>query len=70
MANEFVTRSLDFSHDFDQLMYQAMDLEHIRPESETPPSRPIFRPKQSFRRFTKGLQENSARFNRSMPDKK
>ena len=33
---KLVDQAREFSHDFDQLMYQAIDLEHMRPESETP----------------------------------
>ncbi|MFJ7975871.1 DUF2935 domain-containing protein [Peribacillus sp. JNUCC 23] len=33
---KLVDQAREFSHDFDQLLYQAIDLEHMRPESETP----------------------------------
>lgn len=32
---KLVEQARDFSHDFDQLLYQAVDLDHMRPESET-----------------------------------
>lgn len=34
---QLVEQAREFSHDFDQLMFQAIDLDHMRPQSETPP---------------------------------
>lgn len=34
---KLVDQAREFSHDFDQLMYQAIDLDSMRPQSETPP---------------------------------
>ncbi|WP_277587125.1 DUF2935 domain-containing protein [Psychrobacillus antarcticus] len=34
---KLVEQAREFSHDFDKLLYQALDLEHMRPQSETPP---------------------------------
>ncbi|MFC4411432.1 DUF2935 domain-containing protein [Chungangia koreensis] len=34
---KLVDQAREFSHDFDQLLYQAMDLDHMRPQSETSP---------------------------------
>lgn len=34
---KLVDQARDFSNDFDQLLYQAIDLDHMRPQSETPP---------------------------------
>lgn len=34
---KLVDQAREFSHDFDQLMYQALDLDSMRPQSETPP---------------------------------
>ncbi|MFJ7827721.1 DUF2935 domain-containing protein [Psychrobacillus sp. NPDC096623] len=34
---KLVEQAREFSHDFDQLLYQALDLEHMKPQSETPP---------------------------------
>lgn len=34
---KLVEQAREFSHDFDQLMYQAIDLDSMRPQSETPP---------------------------------
>jgi hypothetical protein len=34
---KLVEQAREFSHDFDQLLFQAMDLEHMRPQSETMP---------------------------------
>ena len=34
---KLVEQAREFSHDFDQLMYQAIDLDSMRPESETGP---------------------------------
>ena len=34
---KLVEQAREFSHDFDQLLYQALDLESMRPQSETPP---------------------------------
>lgn len=34
---KLVDQAREFSHDFDQLLYQATDLEHMRPQSETQP---------------------------------
>lgn len=34
---KLVEQAREFSHDFDQLLYQAMDLDHMRPQSETKP---------------------------------
>ena len=34
---KLVDQAREFSHDFDQLLYQAQDLEHMRPQSETKP---------------------------------
>lgn len=33
---KLVDQARDFSHDFDQLLFQAVDLDSMRPESETP----------------------------------
>ncbi|MGB2994290.1 MAG: DUF2935 domain-containing protein, partial [Paenisporosarcina sp.] len=33
---KLVEQARDFSHDFDQLLFQAVDLDSMRPESETP----------------------------------
>lgn len=34
---KLVDQAREFSHDFDQLLYQAIDLDSMRPQSETPP---------------------------------
>ena len=34
---KLVAQARDFSHDFDQLLFQAQDLDHMRPQSETRP---------------------------------
>ncbi|ALC87968.1 hypothetical protein AM499_20830 [Bacillus sp. FJAT-22090] len=34
---KLVDQAREFSHDFDQLVFQALDLDSMRPESETPP---------------------------------
>lgn len=34
---KLVDRAREFSNDFDQLLYQAQDLDHMRPQSETKP---------------------------------
>jgi hypothetical protein len=34
---KLVDQARDFSNDFDQLLFQAQDLDHMRPQSETPP---------------------------------
>ncbi|GGA30108.1 DUF2935 domain-containing protein [Psychrobacillus lasiicapitis] len=34
---KLVDQAREFSHDFDQLLFQAQDLDHMRPESETQP---------------------------------
>jgi hypothetical protein len=34
---QLVEQAKEFSHDFDQLLYQAMDLDHMRPQSQTTP---------------------------------
>lgn len=34
---KLVDQAREFSHDFDQLLFQAQDLDHMRPESETVP---------------------------------
>ncbi len=34
---KLVDQARDFSHDFDQLLFQAMDLDSMRPQSETTP---------------------------------
>ena len=34
---KLVEQAREFSHDFDQLLYQAMDLDSMRPQSETKP---------------------------------
>ena len=34
---KLVDQARDFSHDFDQLLFQAQDLDHMRPQSETQP---------------------------------
>ncbi len=34
---KLVEQAREFSHDFDQLLYQAIDLDSMRPQSETPP---------------------------------
>ncbi|ALC83933.1 MULTISPECIES: DUF2935 domain-containing protein [Bacillus] len=34
---KLVEQARDFSHDFDQLLYQAIDLDSMRPQSETAP---------------------------------
>lgn len=34
---KLVDQAREFSHDFDQLLYQAQDLDHMRPQSETQP---------------------------------
>ncbi|WP_153731582.1 DUF2935 domain-containing protein [Sporosarcina obsidiansis] len=34
---KLVEQARDFSHDFDQLLFQAQDLDHMRPQSETVP---------------------------------
>jgi hypothetical protein len=34
---KLVEQAREFSHDFDQLLFQAMDLEHMSPQSETVP---------------------------------
>jgi hypothetical protein len=34
---KLVEQAREFSHDFDQLLFQAQDLEHMRPQSETVP---------------------------------
>jgi hypothetical protein len=34
---QLVEQARDFSHDFDQLLYQARDLESMRPQSQTVP---------------------------------
>lgn len=34
---KLVDQARDFSHDFDQLLFQAQDLDHMRPQSETEP---------------------------------
>ena len=34
---KLVDQAREFSHDFDQLLFQAQDLEHMRPQSETVP---------------------------------
>lgn len=34
---KLVDQAREFSHDFDQLLYQAQDLDHMRPQSETRP---------------------------------
>lgn len=34
---KLVDQAREFSHDFDQLLFQAVDLEYMRPESETKP---------------------------------
>ncbi|MER2089344.1 MAG: DUF2935 domain-containing protein [Sporosarcina sp.] len=34
---KLVDQAREFSHDFDQLLFQAQDLDHMRPQSETKP---------------------------------
>ncbi|MDF2937523.1 MAG: hypothetical protein K0Q90_2896 [Paenibacillaceae bacterium] len=34
---KLVEQAREFSHDFDQLLYQALDLSSMRPQSQTPP---------------------------------
>lgn len=34
---KLVEQARDFSHDFDQLLFQAIDLDHMRPQSQTQP---------------------------------
>lgn len=34
---KLVDKASEFSHDFDQLLFQAQDLDHMRPQSETTP---------------------------------
>lgn len=34
---KLVEQAREFSHDFDQLLYQAIDLDSMRPQSQTPP---------------------------------
>ncbi|SYX83856.1 DUF2935 domain-containing protein [Paenibacillus alvei] len=34
---QLVEQARNFSHDFDQLLYQAIDLDHMRPQSQTKP---------------------------------